>query len=150
VTDIAFHFNLSDKLAYACRLLRKAIRSGVRVAVAGREAEVAELDRALWVFDSVEFLPHVRWPLPEGPVGRRLAAHTPVWLAPNPSDVPHREVLVNLGGGVPAAYDTFARLIELVGLEEEDRRDARRRWMHYRSCGHAVESIDAGQRAKQP
>ena len=31
MTEIAFHFNAPDKLAYACRLLRKAVASGARV-----------------------------------------------------------------------------------------------------------------------
>ena len=30
MTEIAFHFNVPDKLAYSCRLLRKAYLSGAR------------------------------------------------------------------------------------------------------------------------
>jgi hypothetical protein len=35
MTEIAFHFNVPDKLAYSCRLLRKAYLSGARVVVTG-------------------------------------------------------------------------------------------------------------------
>ena len=33
MTEVAFHFNAPDKLAYVCRLLRKATGSGARVVV---------------------------------------------------------------------------------------------------------------------
>lgn len=144
VTAIAFHFNMPDKLAYACRLLRKASRAGAQVGVVGRDTDLAALDRALWVFDPVDFLPHVRLPLPEGEAGRRLASHTRLWLASSPTELPHREVLVNLGDEVPASFDAFGRLIELVGLDEDDRRQARLRWKHYQSCGYAVERHEVG------
>ena len=35
MTDIAFHTGIADPLDYACRLLRKAYRSGARAAVYG-------------------------------------------------------------------------------------------------------------------
>lgn len=144
MTAIAFHFNMPDKLAYACRLLRKASRAGAQVGVVGSDADLAALDRALWVFDPVDFLPHARLPLPEGDVGRRLAVQTRLWLASDPTDLPHREVLVNLGDEVPAAFDAFGRLIELVGPGEEDRRLARLRWKHYQSRGYALERHEVG------
>ena len=34
MTEISFHFNVPDKLAYACRLLRKAVNAGNKVVVA--------------------------------------------------------------------------------------------------------------------
>ena len=30
MTEVQFHFNVPDRLVYACRLLRKALRSGAR------------------------------------------------------------------------------------------------------------------------
>jgi DNA polymerase-3 subunit chi len=39
VTAVAFHFGAPDKIAYAVRLLRKAVGTGVRVLV------VADLDQ---------------------------------------------------------------------------------------------------------
>jgi hypothetical protein len=35
MTEIAFHFNAPDKLAYACRFARKALRSGARLVITG-------------------------------------------------------------------------------------------------------------------
>jgi DNA polymerase-3 subunit chi len=52
MTEIAFHFNAPDKLAYACRLLRKAVNSGARVVVTGDAASLQALDTLLWTFSA--------------------------------------------------------------------------------------------------
>jgi DNA polymerase III subunit chi len=48
MTDIAFHVNVPDRLAYACRLLRKAVRRNARVVVAGPAPLLGQLDRQLF------------------------------------------------------------------------------------------------------
>ena len=60
MTEIAFHFNAPDKLAYACRLLRKAVSSGARVVVTGTPASLQALDTLLWTFSPLEFVAHCR------------------------------------------------------------------------------------------
>ena len=59
MTEVSFHFNVPDRTEYTCRLLRKALRQGVRVVVVGPEKILAGLDRAIWTFDAIEFVPHV-------------------------------------------------------------------------------------------
>ena len=60
MTEIQFHFNVPDRLVYTCRLLRKALRSGTAgVTVTGAPATLARLDRGLWTFADLEFLPHL-------------------------------------------------------------------------------------------
>ena len=58
MTEVAFHFNVPDKMAYVCRLLRKAVNAGAKVAVIGDEATLAVLDPLLWTFSPHEFLAH--------------------------------------------------------------------------------------------
>ena len=60
MTEIAFHFNAPDKLAYACRLLRKAVASGAKVVVTGAPASLQSLDTLLWTFSPHEFVAHCR------------------------------------------------------------------------------------------
>ena len=43
MTEVSFHFNAPDKVAYACRLLRKAMNGGARVVVAGEPQALAQL-----------------------------------------------------------------------------------------------------------
>jgi DNA polymerase III, chi subunit len=140
VTEIAFHFNVPDKLGYACRLLRKAYRSAAEVGVLGPAPLLAELDRALWSFDQLEFIPHASTKQSGGVVGR----YTRVWLAPSAADVPHHGVLVNLGDEVPEGFERFARLIEIVSTDERDRQAARRRWRHYGDRGYTIQRHEVG------
>ena len=41
-------------------------------------------------------------------------------------------------------YGAFERVIELVGLEDEDRQAARQRWKHYATRGYAIARHDLG------
>ena len=59
MTEVEFHVNLPDRLQYACRLLRKAYRKGVRVAVTASPSVLTEMDRQLWACEPEGFLPHV-------------------------------------------------------------------------------------------
>ena len=79
MTHVRFHFNVADRTDYACRLLRKATRQGAQVVVTGPAHALAGLDRALWAFDPVEFVPHVVL-TPGQALPERLRA-TPVCLA---------------------------------------------------------------------
>jgi len=137
MTKVSFHFNVPHRLAYACRLLRKAIRQSARVTVTGPLAELAELDRALWSFEPTEFLPHVLLrggqALPE-----RLRA-TPVCLAEDLSGALHHDVLLNLGAAPPQGFESFERLVEIVSTDDDDRAAARERWKHYSARGYAIE-----------
>lgn len=140
MTEIAFHFNVPDKLAYTCRLLRKAHRSGAEVGVVGPVPLLGELDRALWSFEPLEFIPHASARL----AGSALAPHTKMWLAADAADVPHHAVLVNLDESVPAGFERFDRLIEIVSLDDGDRQAARRRWKHYSDRGYDIVRHEVG------
>ncbi|GAB1384719.1 hypothetical protein MASR1M50_30400 [Burkholderiales bacterium] len=58
MTDVAFHFNVPDKLGYACRLLRKAHAAGGSVGVVAAPVVLQELDARLWSFSALDFVPH--------------------------------------------------------------------------------------------
>jgi len=130
---VDFHTGLADKLAYACRLVRKAWRSGHQVVVTGPSGELARLDQLLWTFEPGEFIPHLRLRAGEA-VPARLA-RTPVWLAERPADAARQDVLVNLGPGAAQDSSGFARVIELVGADEADAAAGRQRWRQYRAAG---------------
>jgi DNA polymerase-3 subunit chi len=136
LTDISFHFNVAERGAYAYRLLRKAMGLGARVTVTGEANALAELDRALWSFDPSDFLPHLRLRAGQQ-VAPRLRT-TPVWLVEDVDDAGHHDVLVNLGGALPRGFESFARLIEIVTVDETDRIAARERWKHYAARGYAL------------
>lgn len=139
MTDVAFHFNAPDKQAYACRLLRKAVAAGSRVVVTGPGPDLARLDQLLWTFSQTDFIAHVRQPADAG----QLAA-SPVVLtdAPAAPELPHRQVLLNLGDDLPAGFETYERVIEVVSLDEDDRQRARGRWKFYTERGYTIQRHD--------
>jgi len=134
MTEVAFHFNAPDKLAYACRLLRKAVAGGSRVVVTAPAEALARLDTLLWTFSQTDFIAHARQP-----AEAQLLAASPVVLTETPAqDLPHHQVLLNLGAQVPAGFDRYERLIEVVSLDDEDRQQARGRWKHYTDLGYQI------------
>jgi DNA polymerase III subunit chi len=136
MTEVAFHFGVPDRLAYACRLLRKAYRSGVQVCVTGPAQLLDTLDSQLWTFEPLEFVPHWRGAR-ESALPPRLV-HTPLVLA-DAADAPQaRPVLVTLLADVPASFERHERVIEIVSRDEADRAQARMRWRAYEKAGAAI------------
>jgi len=143
MTEVAFHFNVPDKLAYSCRLLRKAWGSGARVVVTGEPDTLGRLDQMLWTFSPLEFVPHCQLSASAATVSA-----TPVLLAHSLDACPHHEVLVNLGQQVPDGFERFERFIELVTLADDDRAAARSRWKHYTDRGYAMKRHDLAQEGR--
>lgn len=143
MTEVAFHFNVPEKIAYSCRLLRKAVRSGARIAVLAEPQDLQRLDRDLWAFAPADFLTHC---VVQGASPAVLAASS-VLLCDVVATVPHDQVLLNLVDGVPAGFERFERLIELVGCEAQDRERSRLRWRHYTARGYAISRHDVANQA---
>jgi len=140
LTDIAFHTGIANPLDYACRLLRKAYRSGAQVAVHGDAATLDRLDQALWTFEPLEFVPHVMLPRDAGDA-RRLAL-TPIVLVKGDAKAPAAcRIGVSLHGHVVMGVEEFDRLIAIVGTEPEHRDAGRARWREYERAGHAVSHV---------
>jgi DNA polymerase III subunit chi len=138
-TDLAFHFNAPSKVAYACKLLRKATLAGARVAVLAAPDVLARLDAELWTFSQLDFVAHVR-----APCTPEVLQRTPVVLceALDQDHLGGYSVLVNLLPTVPDGFEQFDRVIEVVTLEDADRLSARARWKHYTELGYEITRHD--------
>ena len=126
---VEFHSGAADPLAHACRLLRKANAAGARVVVHAPHATLQRLDQALWSFDALSFVPHMR--LRAGELPAAIQARTPVWLVDDVASVSDRQVLVNLGESMVDGWQAFDRVIEIVSADEQASKAARRRWRRY-------------------
>ena len=134
MTEVEFHVNVPDRLQYACRLLRKASRKGVRVAVTGSPSVLNELDRQLWTFDAEEFIAHVR--VAAGQASSSSVQRSPVWLVEDASVGAELAVLVNLGAELAAGFESYERLIEVVSSDDAERDAGRQRWKQYLARGY--------------
>jgi len=137
MNEIEFHFNVPDKLAYSCRLLRKAHLSGACIAVTAEPGLLAELDALLWGFSPAAFVPHCT----DTAQPATLAA-SPIVLTASPANAPHHDVLLNLGPQVPKGFEAFRRFIEVVSTGLEDVQIGRRRWRHYAAEGYTLKRHD--------
>ena len=137
MTDVAFHFNAPDRLAYACRFLRKAVGLGAKVLVTGSPGTLAQLDAALWSFSPVDFIPHCS--LADD---ARLIEASPVIFSDSIQPSVHRQVLLNLADFVPEGFEEFARVIEIVDSDDAGRQLARNRWRFYTDRGYSITRHD--------
>jgi DNA polymerase III subunit chi len=132
MTQVDFHVNVPDKIAYGCRLIRKIRQAGSRAVVFSDDAlQLEQFDRALWSFAPLEFIPHLM-------ASDALADRTPVLLTDRETDTPHHEVLVNLGSTTPAFFARFERLLEVVSRDDADRAQARARYRYYKDRGYPL------------
>ena len=139
MTRVDFHLNVADKIDYACRLIRKIRKAGQKAVVfCDDEARLRKFDIALWSFSPLEFIPHL-------PDSDPLASRTPVLLTTSVAELPHHEVLVNLGASLPPYFTRFERLVELVGAEPEDLVQARQRFRYYKDRGYPLATHEVGQ-----
>jgi len=140
LTDIAFHTGIANPLDYACRLLRKAYRSGARVAVHGEPVLLDRLDQALWTFEQLEFVPHIV--LPRDAADARRVALSPIVLLKGGSAAPAQcRIGVSLAGHPVDEVAAYDRLIAIGGLDPEQREAGRQRWREYEQAGHAVSHV---------
>lgn len=136
--QVSFHFNAPDKLEYACRFIRKAMRHDARVTVVAPIERLRQLSARLWKFGGHEFLAHAV----QGE-DAEIFALAPVVLVESARDSAHHEVLLNLGSEMPQGFETFTKVVEVVSsFDEQDRALARVRWRSYQSAGHAIERFD--------
>ena len=137
MTRIEFHFNTTDRLTYACRLLRKALGRNLRVGVIGAPATLRQLDVALWTFSAPDFLPHCT-----ASDASDIQAASAIVLGDDPAIMGRLDVLLNLGDEVPQGFDGYERLIEIVATDEHGRMTARQRWKHYAALGYELHQHD--------
>jgi len=138
VTEVAFHFGAPDRLAYTCRLLRKATATGARLLVRSTPQMVAALDAALWSLNPVDFISHCDASAPEA-VRERSSVVLQDDIAPLQAQWP---ILINLADDVPEGFEQFQRVIEVVSTDEVDRNLARKRWKYYTERGYAITRHD--------
>jgi len=136
LTTIDFYFNAADRLQVACRLAGKALEQDKRVVIYAPQPELAQrIDRLLWCWPAIAFVPHCM-------AHDALADETPVLIAAEAGAAPAREVLLNLGTDCPESFERFERLLEIVSQDDADRKAARARYAWYRDRGYGIRNHD--------
>jgi len=136
LTSIDFYFNAEDRLQVACRLAAKAASQKKRLLVHAPDSELAgRFDRMLWTWQALAFVPHCAAHDP-------LAAETPVLLSSTDETPPGCELLLNLGSEPPPHFERFARLLEIVGIDQAEKQSGRDRYKFYQARGYKIANHD--------
>lgn len=143
MTSIDFYFNAQDRLQVACRLAGKAMKQGQRLLIYAPQAETASrIDRMLWTWPAIGFVPHCAVHAP-------LAAETPVLIASDdeapPGGAAECNVLLNLGAECPPHFERFPRLLEVISADGEEKKNARTRYRFYLERGYRIANHDLAQ-----
>ena len=136
MTSIDFYFNATDRFEVACRLAGKALAQKKPMVIYAPDADVAhKIDHMLWTWSPISFVPHCR-------AGDGLAADTPVLIASDAESAPDCEVLMNLSATCPEFFARYARLLEIVSQDEDERKAGRTRYAWYRERGYSIRNHD--------
>jgi DNA polymerase III subunit chi len=146
VTSIDFYFNAEDRLQVACRLAGKALAQRKRMLVYAPDAELAgRIDRMLWTSPAIGFVPHCA-------AHDELAPDTPVLIgAEEALETPPAgcALILNLAAECPPHFERFDRLLEIVGLADEERDAGRSRYRFYQQRGYRITSHDLAKSAER-
>jgi DNA polymerase-3 subunit chi len=120
------------RLRLACRIAEKAYLSEQKVVVLLEDADaLRRFDELLWTFGDGSFVPH------DSVAAAGSPCEAPVALTTGALPADHSDVLLNLGGVVPACYEEFTRVAEFLDARPEVRAAGRERFRFYR--GKAIE-----------
>jgi DNA polymerase III subunit chi len=123
------------RLGYACRLTEKVFKLGQRIhALAPDTATAQAFDNLLWTFRQGSFVPHVL-------LAAGSAMEAPVTIGIESQPGPAADLLINLGPAVPADFQRYPRIAEIVAGSESDRAAGRARHQEYRSHGIEPETL---------
>ncbi len=116
------------RLRLACRVAEKAYLAKQKVVVLLDDGEaLRRFDEMLWTFGDGSFVPHDAVNAANSP------CEAPVALTTGTLPAEHADVLINLGGTVPAAFDRFGRVAEFLDARPEVRAAGRERFKAYRA-----------------
>lgn len=120
------------RLRLACRVTEKAYLAQQKVVVLFDDAEsLRRFDELLWTFGEGSFVPHDTMNAAD------TNCEAPVALTNGPLPAGHTDVLINLAGTIPPAFERFARVSEFLDARPEVRAAGRERFKAYR--GKSIE-----------
>jgi DNA polymerase-3 subunit chi len=128
------HPTADARLRFACRLNEKAYVLNNRIYNhTASAAEARKLDGLMWTFRQGSFIPHEIRKSDGGNLAPVTIGHEP---DQEPCQKPGKNLLINLTDSIPAFFDQFERVAEIIDHTDESRRTGRERYAFYKKSGY--------------
>jgi DNA polymerase-3 subunit chi len=125
-----------QRWAFACRLTEKAYLRDLSIVIVNDTlADAQALDDLLWTFNERSFIPHKICADENS-----LDPATKVHLTIDPTVPCAADLLVNLTARLPANWERYPRIAEIIDADEERRRLGRERFKSYRDLKVTLET----------
>jgi len=116
----------------ACKLSEKAYGLGNRVYIHTASAQQAQhIDDLLWTFHDGSFVPHEQYQASD-------AGAAPIQIGCDENPDIECDVLINLSNEVPLFFSRYLRVAELVGNNNDAKKQGRDRFRFYRDRGYPL------------
>jgi len=136
MTRVQFYSNVTDKKAAIATLVRKALAQRHCITMmAENETAAQAYSQHLWQQDDASFIPNVL-------ASDALAKTTPVIIDWQENELCQDDILINLSHVQLTVFSRFKQLVELVGVDEQEKALARERYKFYRDRGYEVKHMD--------
>ncbi len=136
MTRVLFYSNLTDKHAAIAVLVRRALAKKHLITIMAEGEQAANAySQSLWQHSSTSFLSNVL-------ASNTLAERTPVVVDWQENQLCQDDILINLSQSQLTVFSRFKQLIELVGVNEQEKMVARQRYKFYRDRGYEVRHLD--------
>lgn len=127
----------ASRLHFVCKLAAKAISGGVKLHIwPETPAESATLNRLLWTYEDISFIPHASADSSE--------PDCPVMLDPHHQLATPGAILINLSNDIPAPIDGLDRIIEIVDENSKRKTRGREHYRLYRQHGCTLQHHQLG------
>jgi DNA polymerase III subunit chi len=148
MTRIEFNFNVPDKRQLIENLALAALQKHRKVTIfTENAAQSASISEYLWQNNPTSFLPNIVTDLVADSTRALTHASASRMVIGSQadtfdSDLIYDDLLINLTATEPGFFSRFTQLVELVGVDEQDKLTARARYKFYRDRGYEINSID--------
>lgn len=134
MTHILFYVLPSDqmmaRLRLTCKLAEKAHQQGLHTYIHTPNHQVTELlDKLLWTYNDLSFLPHAIAPVEENESSR-------IWIGHDYEPVEHCDYLINLSNDRVDFFSRFERFAEILDQQAEVLNAGRKRYKFYKDRGY--------------
>ena len=144
MTRIEFYFNVVNKYELLENLVQLALSKRRQICIlTGDEQASANVSAYLWQNKPSSFLPNISITAHNLNQENLIKAETtPVVVGSHSKALLKDDLLINLTTDEPNSFSRFTQLIEIIGLDSEDKSAGRQRYKFYRDRGYEIKNID--------